>query len=240
MEQKHRISILATDGQLYALDEYKRATSQSVTLSLIGIVLQTESMGLVIAPNEIKKEWGKTNDYCTGIGEDNVYKAFMLHSGYEDTKAIYNRQKINEISGVSVGSHTAAGYCWEHDFGGTPTRWHLPSLAEFALIATYDEELDKVIEHLSYGFDIFVPDENYWTSCEEGKDTAWAMTLEGRVHGETKNIECRVRPVAKYEPLKPQDATAEEISDEELVRMLRDRGYVGKVTKEYTLKSRRK
>lgn len=159
---KHLISIKTINGVI-SISDFK---TQNISKSdVVGVVLQTEIIGMVISLdqwNEIwcsKRNWKVFNKGCSEA------EALQTLSGLELTRNIV---KQNEEDGESM---TAAMRCWRYNKGNL--QWYLPSLYELGTIIAYRDELNEVLEML--GADQFDEDDLGWSSSEGNSWGVWIV-----------------------------------------------------------------
>lgn len=186
---EHSISIKTVNGVLSVADfKAQRAAKADV----VGVVLQTETIGMIISLNQWEEVWcieGTAKEFNKPHGESG---ALQTLSGLELTRNIV---KQNEEDGEDV---VAAMQCWEYNRGGL--QWYLPCLYELGTIIAYRDKLNKVFEML--GADI-INDGGYgWSSSEFSRDYAFCVRLgDGTIFYNDKDDICVVRAVSAFSPL---------------------------------------
>ena len=159
---KHQISIKTTDNVL-SVEDFK---AQGLTKNdVIGVVLQTEVVGMVVSLDQWEEIWCSEDNYKEFNEVCSEAEALQTLSGLELTRNIV---KQNEIDGESM---TAAMRCWQYDKGGL--QWYLPCLYELGTIIAYRDELNEVFEVL--GADLIDEDNWGWSSSELNSHSAWTV-----------------------------------------------------------------
>lgn len=232
---KHSISIQTTNSVL-SIADFK---AQRVTKSdVIGIVLQTETIGMVISLDQWEEKWCSEENckvFNKGCGEA---EALQTLSGLELTRNIFQK---NQEDGESM---TAAIRCWTYHKGGL--QWYLPSLYELGTIIAYRDELNEVLEMLDA--DLFDEDDWGWSSSEYDSYSAWFVNFgNGYFYG--SGDKCNggvVRAVSAFSPLQRGDFSSPSGSDdrecpvspmteESAIELLRSKGYTGTIIKELNI-----
>ena len=134
---KHSISIKTINGVLSISDFKAQRISKS---DVIGVVLQTETIGMVISLDQWNEIWCSDGNRKVFNKECGEAEALQTLSGLELTRNIV---KQNEEDGESM---TAAMRCWQYKKGNL--QWYLPSLYELGTIIAYRDELNEVLEML--------------------------------------------------------------------------------------------
>ena len=231
---KHQISIKTTDNVL-SVEDFK---AQELTKNdVIGVVLQTEVVGMVVSLDQWEEIWC-SEDNCKKFNEVcSEAEALQTLSGLGLTRNIV---KQNEIDGESM---TAAMRCWQYEKGGL--QWYLPCLYELGTIIAYRDELNEVFEVL--GADLIDEDNWGWSSSEYGSHIAWNVNFgNGNFNGYGKCNSNVVRAVSAFSPLERGDFSSpsgngdrEHISspmtEEAAIEFLRSQGYTGVITKQISI-----
>ena len=231
---KHQISIKTTDNVL-SVEDFK---AQGLTKNdVIGVVLQTEVVGMVVSLDQWEEIWCSEDNYKEFNEVCSEAEALQTLSGLELTRNIV---KQNEIDGESM---TAAMRCWQYDKGGL--QWYLPCLYELGTIIAYRDELNEVFEVL--GAD-FIDEDNWgWSSSEYGSHYAWYVYFgNGSFSYNNKYGSIVVRAVSAFSPLERGDFSSpsgngdrEHISspmtEEAAIEFLRSQGYTGVITKQISI-----
>ena len=212
-------------------------TSINNKKEVAGIVLQTETIGLILALPIWKEKWGD-DDICVDVKDEDDYigesKALTTLCGLEATKRIIEAHKDYE-------GMFAAKRCFEYDCAGL--QWYLPSLYELGMLSAFKEEINAVLDELNLP-EAKLGDDWSWSSSEYFQTYAWIIYFSnGNFDSYYKFYSNVVRAVCAFEslrgvlstPSKSQDASA--MTDEELVIELRKRNFSGRVVKsiEYTV-----
>ena len=186
---KHLISIKTINGVI-SISDFK---TQNISKSdVVGVVLQTEIIGMVISLDQWNEIWcGEENCKVFNKGCSEA-EALQTLSGLELTRNIV---KQNEEDGEEM---TAAMRCWQYKKGNL--QWYLPSLYELGTIVSYRDELNEVLEML--GADQFDEDDFGWSSSEGHSWSAWLVIFGNGVfcNGGKYGI-FGVRAVSAFSPL---------------------------------------
>lgn len=224
---KHSISIKTINGVLSISDFKAQRVSKS---DVIGVVLQTETIGMVISLDQWNEIWcsdGNRKVFNKECGEAEVLQTL---SGLELTRNIV---KQNEEDGEDM---TAAMRCWQYKKGNL--QWYLPSLYELGTIIAYRDELNEVLEMLDA--DQFDEDDWGWSSSEYSSWYAWGVNFgNGSFNGYYgKCSSCVVRAVSAFSPLQRGDFSSPSengncspFTEESVIEYLRQLGYTGELTK---------
>ena len=219
----YSISIKTTKG-VFSISEFNE--QNLLKSDVIGIVLQTEAIGMVISLEKWHAIWcSKENVKVFNKVCDEV-EALRTLSGLELTRNIVEK---NIADGETM---TAAMSCWQYKKGGI--QWYLPSLYELGTIIAYRYELNEVFGML--GADFLSEDDWAWSSSEYSEMRTWYVHFSGggsfrRFFDKTnKSI---VIPVSAYSPLHQSDNDSHSpFTEETAIKYLRQLGYVGELTKE--------
>ena len=225
---KHSISIKTINGVLSISDFKAQRVSKS---DVIGVVLQTETIGMVISLDQWNEIWCSDGNRKVFNKECGEAEALQTLSGLELTRNIV---KQNEEDGESM---TAAMRCWQYKKGNL--QWYLPSLYELGTIIAYRDELNEVLEMLDA--DQFDEDDWGWSSSENGSWSAWYVYFGngGFYNGYYgKYYSCVVRAVSAFSPLQRGDFSSPSengncspFTEESVIEYLRQLGYTGELTK---------
>lgn len=194
---KHLISLKTNQG-IASVEDYQNGRIDIG--DVIGVVLQTETIGMVISLDQWNEIWcsdGNCKAFNKKCGEA---EALQTLSGLELTRNIV---KQNEEDGESM---TAAMRCWQHKKGNL--QWYLPSLYELGTIIAYCDELNEVLEML-YA-DQFDKDDLVWSSSEANSESTWYVYFgSGNFFNGLKSSIHVVMAVSAFSPL--QSLTEKEI-----------------------------
>ena len=186
---KHLISIKTINGVI-SISDFK---TQNISKSdVVGVVLQTEIIGMVISLDQWNEIWcseRKRKVFNKGCGQA---EALQTLSGLELTRSIV---KQNEEDGEEM---TAAMRCWQYKKGNL--QWYLPSLYELGTIIAYRNELNEVLEML----DANLLRKSYcvWSSSESDRCDTWvASSCSGYFYSRDKFDNIITRAVAAFSPL---------------------------------------
>lgn len=230
MNNIHKISVLANDSIQQSVSNF---VDQGKTFNdAIGIIIQTPVIGIVMSFDEWEAPWSNNESVITE--EQSEVAALQTLSGLELTKCICEAQKNNEEGA------TAAQYCWEYNKANL--QWYLPSLYELGIIAAYKDEINEALKQLSCPDNMLLSASWYWSSSEGSQGGSWHVNFGsgGFYNGYGKYYSSNVRAVAAFSPCgsscdeprkESSPAPDKELSDDQLVALLRNRGYTGTLTK---------
>lgn len=238
MKIEHKFSVMLNDKTVISVSECKARGIKAE--NALGIVLQTPTVGMVVALEEWKDvKWGSTNLENDACGEAD---AMLEMSGLELTMNIVEHQQERG------DEDTAAIKCWEYSKGGL--QWYLPCFRELVALAAFEDEFNEICDIL--GADEAKLDASYrWSSSEDGQFDAWRMNFaSGNFISDYKYYEFVVRAVCAFSSIldarrsfnaeQMEQAVVTDLSqatDEELVIELRKRNFSGRIIKsiEYTV-----
>ena len=235
--ENYKIKVLGNDKQVYDVAAFVAAGKNYS--DAIGIVFGSPIIGQrVLAFDVWLEQWGERKIHAE---ERNESQAVQVLCGLEDTKRVVEAQSDNS-------DMTAAKRCWQYKCGDL--QWYLPSLMELGTLFLVRDKVNDVMRQLGCDSDCFLPTEDsdetwLWSSSESSQGTSWGVTFgNGGFNIGYKFISLVVRAVAALsdashrEPLSEANGQGErvqynapELSDEDLVNMLRQRGYTGSVKK---------
>ena len=207
---KHSISIKTINAVLSISDFRAQRVSKS---DVIGVVLQTETIGMVISLDQWNEIWCSDGNRKVFNKECGEAEALQTLSGLELTRNIV---KQNEEDGESM---TAAMRCWQYKKGNL--QWYLPSLYELGTIIAYRDELNEVLEMLDA--DQFDEDDWGWSSSENNSWLAWCVGFDSGYFGNyAKYGSYGVRAVSAFEPLREniEPSCAESDTKEDCSKLL--------------------
>lgn len=237
MQKYYGIKVFGNDKQVYEVADFVAAGKTHK--DAVGIIFGTPIIGLrVLAFDCSLERWGKTDKIVTE--PHNESQAVLILSGLKDTKRIVDGQAHND-------GMTAAKWCWQYRRG--ELQWYLPSLMELGALFLVRDEINDTMKQLGCNSDCLLPTENsdethVWSSSELSQSGSCGVSFGGGYFGNyDKGYSYVVRAVAapfsqSHSPslfsgeAKSKDS---EISDEELVNLLRSRGYSGELTKILTV-----
>lgn len=230
--QERKVMVLGNDQKMYEVNDF--VESDKNYTDAIGIVFSAPILGQrVLAFPSWQEKWGDREKVYTEVRSES--EAVQVLSGLEDTKCIIEAQ-------ANTDGMTAAKRCWEYKAGGL--QWYLPSLMELGVIYTLRGEINEAMERLGCDSDCLLPTEDsdetwVWSSSEYSQFSSWYVGFNGGDFG--GNSECNaliVRAVAAFQqPTSPSLLSGEaksqdaEPTDEQLIAMLRQRGYKGQINK---------
>ncbi len=224
---KHSISIKTINGVLSISDFKAQRVSKS---DVIGVVLQTETIGMVISLDQWNEIWCSDGNRKVFNKECSEAEALQTLSGLELTRNIV---KQNEEDGEDM---TAAMRCWHYKKGNL--QWYLPSLYELGTIIAYRDELNEVLEMLDA--DQFDEDDWGWSSSEINSWYAWVVNFGNGYFflSSSKYGSYVVRAVSAFSPLQRGDFSSpsengncSSFTEESAIEYLRQLGYTGELTK---------
>lgn len=235
--QKYEIKVLGNDKQAYEVADF--VAVGKTHKDAIGIIFGTPIIGLrVLAFDCSLEQWGKTDKVVTE--SHNEPQAVQILCGLEDTKRIVEAQGHND-------EMTAAKWCWQYRRGDC--QWYLPSLMELGALFLVRDQINDAMKQLGCCSDCLLPTEDsdetwVWSSSEFSQYGSWSVNFGyGNFNCSNKTNGYVVRAVAApfSQPHSPSLFSGEakskdsQISDEELVNLLRSRGYSGELTKTLTI-----
>ena len=223
---KHLISVKTFNNGVMSVSEFKNANLSNK--DVVGIVLQTEVIGLILALPSWEEKWG-SEDIRVDVKDKKDYigeaKALTTLCGLEATKRIVAAHK-------DYNDMYAAKRCLEYECADL--QWYLPSLYELGTLAAYKEEINAALEELGMP-EAKLKDSWSWSSSEYNQTRAWYVgfssgyfSTNGKYNG---NV---VRAVCAFESLRGVLSTPS-LTDDELISMLRERNYKGEITKTFRL-----
>lgn len=235
--KNYEVKVLGNDKQVYDVAAFVAAGKNYS--DAIGIVFSSPIIGRrVLAFDAWLEQWGERKIH---VEERNESQAVQVLCGLEDTKRVVEAQSGNS-------DMTAAKRCWQYKCGDL--QWYLPSLMELGTLFLVRDKVNEAMRQLGCDSDCFLPTENsdetwLWSSSEYSQYYSWYVYFgNGNFNGYGKCNSGVVRAVAALsgashrEPLSEANGQGErvqynapELSDEDLVNMLRQRGYTGNVNK---------
>ena len=231
---KHQITIKTKDNVL-SVDDFK---AQGLTKNdAIGVVLQTEVVGMIISLDQWKEIWC-SEDNCKEFNKI-CGEAEALQT-LSDQELTCNIVKQNEKDGENM---TAAMRCWQYDKGGL--QWYLPCLYELGTIIAYRDELNEVFEMLDA--DTLDKSDWGWSSSEGGSNSAWSVYFgNGNFYDNIKCNSLVVRAVSAFSPLQRGDFSSPSgngngeypvppMTEEAAIEFLRSQGYTGLISKQISI-----
>ena len=233
---KHEIKVLGNDKQMYDAADFVAAGKNYQ--DAIGIVFGTPIIGLrVLAFDSWYGIWGKTDRVLTE--SNNQAQAVQILCGREDTKRIMGEQ-------INLEELTAAKWCWRYQKGDF--QWYLPSVMELGALLLVHDQVNDAMEQLSCDSDCLLPTANandtwIWSSSEYSQAGSWYVKCYGENFRSCyKGRSGVVRAVAALSQVSSPSlfsgeakSKSSEMSDEELVNILRNRGYSGEIKKTINL-----
>lgn len=194
---KHLISLKTNQG-IASVEDYQNGRIDRG--DVIGVVLQTETIGMVISLDQWNEFWCSERNCKVFDKECGEAEVLQTLSGLELTRNIV---KQNEEDGESM---TAAMRCWQYKKGNL--QWYLPSLYELGTIIAYCDELNEVLEMLDA--DQFDKDDLVWSSSEANSESTWYVYFgSGNFFNGLKSSIHVVMAVSAFSPL--QSLTEKEI-----------------------------
>lgn len=222
--QEYEIKVLGNDKQMYEVADFVAAGKNHK--DAIGIVFGTPIIGLrVLAFDSWLGQWGKTDRVLTE--RHNEAQAVQILCGLEDTKRIVKEQ-------TNLDELTAAKWCWSYQKGDF--QWYLPSIMELGALFLVRDQANDAMKQLLCDSCCLLPTENsdetyVWSSSECSIGSSWGVYFSYGNLGYygNKGGSSVVRAVAAFSG--ESKSNNYEISDEELMSMLRSRGYTGTLSK---------
>lgn len=219
---KHKISI-KTINDILSVDEFK--TRAIAKADVVGVVLQTEIIGIIISLDQWNEIWCSDGNRKVFNKECGEAEALQTLSGLELTRNIV---KQNEEDGEDM---TAAMRCWQYKKGNL--QWYLPSLYELGTIIAYRDELNEVLKMLDA--EQFAEDDWGWSSSESSSWTAWYVNFgSGGFDGYGKCNSFVVRAVSAFSPLQTNTIPAL-MTIESAISFLQSQGYSGELIKKINI-----
>lgn len=238
----HKISVMDSEHNILTPEEYNQKHG-SLT-ELLGIVVQTDILGLVLSPAQWDcVNWSNKNEDDESVltEEQSESVAFQTISGFEHTREIVQKQEGDD-------GETAAQVCWNYKSGGL--QWYLPSLLELSTIYAFKDEINNVIRQIDKDI-VLLPYNGYmWSSSENSQWTAWYVYFgDGYIYNWfSKYNGITVRAVAAFSSLasigervdtranqEASKSNVADMTDEQLVQVLRERGFSGTINKQMNL-----
>ena len=231
--QKHEIKVLGNDKQMYEVADF--VSAGKTHKDAIGIIFGTPIIGLRVLAFDCSLElWGKTDRLITE--PHNEAQTVQILCGLENTNRTVDVQGHNDET-------TAAKWCWQYSRGDF--QWYLPSLMELGTLFLVRNQINDARKHLGGSSDCLLPIETYVWSCSVcnqyhiwnvgfgndyfhyiGKDNSHIARAVAAPFSQTQS------PSLFSDKAKSKNS---KISDEELVNLLRNRGYSGELTKTLTV-----
>lgn len=238
----HKISVMDSEHNVLTPEEYNQKHG-SLT-ELIGIVVQTDILGLVLSPGQWDCiNWSNKNEDDESVLTEKQSESVALQtiSGFEHTREIVQKQEGDD-------GESAAQVCWNYKSGGL--QWYLPSLLELSTIYAFKDEINNVIRKIDKDI-VLLPDNGYmWSSSESSQWGAWYVDFsDGTIYGWSgEYYGCAVRAVAAFSSLasigervntranqEASKSNVADMTDEQLVQVLRERGFSGTINKQMNL-----
>ena len=238
----HKISVMDSEHNVLTPEEYNQ--KHGSLAELLGIVVQTDILGLVLSPvqwNGINWSNKDDNDGIVLTEEQCESVALQTISGLEHTREIVQKQEGDN-------GESAAQICWNYKNGGF--QWYLPSLLELSTIYAFKDEINNVIQQIDKDI-VLLPNNDYmWSSSEYSQWSAWHANLGdgGISYWSNKANGSTVRAVAAFPSLasigervdtranqEASKSNVADMTDEQLVQVLRERGFSGTINKQMNL-----
>lgn len=226
---EYKISIKTFNDGILSVDEFKNKKLNNK--EVVGIVLQTNVIGLILALPSWEECWG-SDDFCVDVTEDDYIseaKALTELCGFEATQRIVDAHSTYE-------GMFAAKRCLKYKCADL--QWYLPSLYELGTIAAFKKEINDILEEIGLE-NAKLKDKWTWASSEYNQTNAWYVYFCSGGFGDgSKYVSIVVRAVCAFEPLRgvlstPSEKT--ELTDDELIALLKQRNYKGEITKTFKL-----
>ena len=238
----HKISVMDSEHNVLTPEEYNQKHG-SLT-ELIGIVVQTDILGLVLSPDQWDCiNWSNKNEDDESVLTEKQSESVALQtiSGFEHTREIVQKQEGDD-------GESAAQVCWNYKSGGL--QWYLPSLLELSTIYAFKDEINNVIRKIDKDI-VLLPDNGYmWSISELSQHIAWSVHFGGGgiYSWYYKCLGITVRAVAAFSSLasigervntranqEASKSNVADMTDEQLVQVLRERGFSGTINKQMNL-----
>ncbi len=219
---EHKISIKTINGIL-SVDEFK--TRAIAKADVIGVVLQTEVIGIIISLDQWHEIWCSDENCKVFNKECSEAEALQTLSGLELTRNIVKR---NEKDGEDM---TAAMRCWQYKKGNL--QWYLPSLYELGTIIAYRDGLNEVLKMLDA--EQFAEDVLGWSSSENGSWSVWGVGFgNGYFYNSSRYNSYVVRAVSAFNPLQTNTIPAS-MTTESAISFLQSQGYSDELIKKINI-----
>lgn len=234
MEQ-YEVKVLGIDDNIYTVDEFLK--SGKTHKEAVGVVFGNDLIGLrVLALESWKGKWGSRKLFT-----DKKEKTDVLYEpcGFDETRKIISQQ--SKLS----AQMTAIKWCWCYTKGRH--QWYMPSIMELVAMRSVYGEINRAMARIGCGNSCMLPDKPsnlfVWSVSETDEEFAWGLKISNNdILSSHKLCEGIVRTIAKL-PLPVSSCPAEEdsaddnggsvpgLTDDELLVILRGRGYTGELTK---------
>lgn len=186
---KHLISLKTNQG-IASVEDYQNGRIDIG--DVIGVILQTEVIGVVISLDQWREIWCSKINYKVFNKGCSKAEALQTLSGLELTRNIV---KKNKEDGEEM---TAAMRCWQYKKGSI--QWYLPSLFELGTIVAYRDELNEVLKML--GANLLRKSYCVWSSSESDRCGTWvSSSYSGYFYSRDKFDNIKTRAVAAFSPL---------------------------------------
>lgn len=236
--QKYEVKVFGNDKRVYKVDDF--VVGGKTHMDAIGIVFGTPLIGLrVLAFDHSVEQWGIADKIVTT--PHNESQVVQTSCGLEDTRHIIESQANTE-------GMTAAKRCWRYQKGDCGCQWYLPSVMELGALFLVRDEVNDAMKKLGCNNSCLLPTNNpedipakgshrifIWSSSEYSPGYGWYVNFGGGDFGYGgKYNNYVVRAIAN--PFSNATKIGDtELSDEEIISMLRSRGYTGELKLTKTL-----
>ena len=236
--QKYEVKVFGNDKRVYKVADF--VADGKTYMDAIGIVFGTPLIGLrVLAFDHSVESWGIADKIATT--PHNESQVVQTSCGLEGTRRIIKSQANTE-------GMTAAKWCWRYQKGDY--QWCLPSVMELGALFLVRDEVNDAMKKLGCNNSCLLPTNNpedipvkgshrifIWSSSEYSPCYGWYVNFGNGDFGyRSKYNNCVVRAIAN--PFSNAvKSEVSKISDEEIITLLRSRGYTGelKLTKTLTV-----
>lgn len=234
--QKYEVKVFGNDKQVYKVADFVAAGK--TYMDAIGIVFGTPLIGLrVLAFDHSVEQWGYADKIATT--SHNESQVVQTICGLENTRRIIKSQA--DIEGM-----TAAKWCWRYQKGDF--QWYLPSVMELGALFLVRDEVNDAMKKLGCNNSYLLPTGKLedmpaegphrifvWSSTERSPCYGWYVNFGGGDFGYGgKYNNYVVRAIAN--PFSNETKIGDtKMSDEEIISMLRSRGYTGELKLTKTL-----
>lgn len=234
--QKYEVKVLGNDKRVYKVADF--VTAGKTYMDAIGIVFGTPLIGLRVLTFDCSVEQWSDTDIIENIPY-NESQAIQTLCGLEDTRRIVESQANSE-------GMTAAKWCWRYQKGDC--QWYLPSVMELGALFLVRDEVNDAMKKLGCNNSYLLPTNNpedihaenlcrifVWSSSEYSPGYGWRVNLRGgdiSYGGKYNNYVVRAIANPFSNATKIGDS---KMSDEEIITILRSRGYSGELKLTKTL-----
>lgn len=234
--QKYEVKVFGNDKRVYEVTDF--VADGKTYMDAIGIVFGTSIIGLRVLAFDCSVEQWSGADIIENMPY-NESQAIQTLCGLEDARCIVESQANSE-------EMTAAKWCWRYQKGDY--QWYLPSVMELGALFLVRDEVNDAMKKLGCNNSYLLPTNKLedihaenpcrffvWSSSEYSPDYGWCVNLRsGDISYGGKYNNYVVRAITN--PF--SNAVKSEVSktsDEEIITLLRSRGYTGELKLTKTL-----